>query len=181
MLRKLVIILLAGLFLIPSLSFAAKGKSLFEKYWSKAPVKVYIKGFTDESGNKVPLDIFKKEVEKAYSERKSINFDVVGKPEESDITVSGVVKKYQYLERGPFKPSIGIETTAIDAVATMTGNYIEMEVETVVTDSKTNDVLWKDGIENYIKRKMSPEEGMTRIFDKIARDTVARPFAKPKK
>ena len=111
--------------------------------------------------------------------RKSTKFEVVKTPEESDVQVATVIKKYQYMERGPIKPTPGIATTLLDCAATALENYVEMSVAILVTSTKTGDTLWKDDLNPYIKKKMSPEESISYISDKVASHFVWKCFGKP--
>lgn len=179
MVKNLVTVLL-GLSVMFCATLYAGEDSLFLQFKGKEPVKVFVKGFTNDSGKEISADLFKDEVEKAFAGRKSLSFTVVAKPEESDVQVSGTIKKFQYLEHGPLKPSPSIGTTALDIMATATENYVEMEVRLLVIDTTRGRTLWIGTVSDYIKQKMSEKESIPIIFDKIARACVARPFAKPK-
>ncbi len=149
---------------------------LFE---GKFPIKVYVSSVTNESGeSQISIDEFKKSLEDSLNNRKAIDFDTVDNPADSDIQVSAVIKKYQYLERGPFNPSPGIATTLVDAAATATSNYVEMEVLYTVTDTKSNDLLWSDDVKEYIKRIMTPDESIPLIYDKVTRTFTSQCFGR---
>lgn len=147
---------------------------LFE---GKSPVKVYIIGVKNESGQgQISADAFKKSIEDSLNNRKSTDFDIINNQAESDIQISAVIKRYQYLERGPFNPTPGIATTLIDAAATATQNYVEMVVDYTVIDTKNNQIIWTDEIDEYIKQIMTPEESIALIYAKASRTFIWKFF-----
>jgi len=147
---------------------------------TKNPVKAYIKEFTNQSGqNQIIPEEYKKSLESALLNRKAVKFEIVKSPELSDVQISGVIKKYQYLERGPMKVSTGVGTMLLDMAATATHNYVEMEVAFTIIDTKTNKSLWEDTVSAYIKKVMTPEESIPLIYDKISRNFLWKSFGKP--
>ena len=146
----------------------------------KEPVKVYIGEMANESGqSQVTPETYKKDLEQGLRNRKSLTFQIVPTAAESDIQIAAVIKQYRYLERGPLKPSIGIQTTLLDAAASATHNYAEMTVDYTVTDTKTGKALWKNTINEYLKKVMTPGESIPMISDKVTRAFIARCFGKP--
>lgn len=157
----------------------AQDDTIGHLFREKSPVKVYVSTVTDESeNNQVSIDGFKKSLEESLNNRKAIDFDTVTNPADSDIQVAAVIKKYQYLDRGPFNPNPGIATTLIDAAATATSNYVEMEVLYTVTATKNNDLLWSDDVKEYIKKVMTPEESIPLIYDKVTRTFTTQCFGR---
>lgn len=182
MIKKLVSVLCLLSFTGLSLGLAVEGTigGLFnDNVDKKIPVKVYIKEIINQSGkSQIAPEIFKKELIQSLHERRSLQFKVVDNPAESDIQMAIAIKNYQYLERGPLKPSIGVETTLLDAAATMSENYVEMAAECTVIDTKTEKVLWKNMINEYIKKTMTPEESVPLIYDVVARAFIWKCFGK---
>ena len=182
MVRKVVFVLF--LLSFASLSSILAGEepigSLFnDKINSHTPVKVCIKEVINQSGqNQIAPEAFNKALEKSLHQRRSIKFEVVNNPAESDIQMSAVIMKYQYLNRGPFKPSPGVETMLLDAAASATLNYVEMSVEYSVVDTKTDKLLWKGTISEYLKKKMTPEESVPLIYDVVTRTFIWKCFGK---
>lgn len=163
----------------PSLSLASNAE-LSSLINNKNPVKAYLKDFANQSGqSQIIPEEYKKILESALLNRKAVKFEIVKSPELSDVQISGVIKKYQYLERGPMKVSPGAGTMLLDMAATATHNYVEMEVEFTITDTKTNKALWKDTVSAYIKKVMTPEESVPLIYDKISRNFLWKSFGKP--
>ena len=156
--------------------FAQDG-AIGDLFDGKAPVKVYIIGVKNESGqSQISADTFKKSIEDSLNNRKSTDFDIVDKQAESDIQISAVIKSYQYLDRGPLKPSAGIAITLVDAAATATQNYVEMIVDYTVIDTKNNQIIWANEVGEYIKQIMTPEESIPLIYAKASRTFIWKFF-----
>ena len=182
MVKKVISVLCLASFLAASSVFAEAlpiGNLFKSQIKDKVPVKVYISDVVNtQAGSPITIDIFRAALEKSLNQRRSIKFQTVKTAAESDIQVSADVKYYQYLVRGPLKPSPGIETTLLDAAATMTENYVEMCVIYKVSDTKTNKLLWESGVNEYIKKNMTPEESIPLILDVVTRTFVWRCFGK---
>jgi hypothetical protein len=176
MIKRIIFALYAYSLLCPVQAFAEAGTigHLFE---GRSPVKAYVGAIVNESGQRqMSPDVFKKILENSLNSRKAMDFDTVASPAESDIQITASIKKYQYLERGPFKPSPGIGTMLADAAATASLNYVEMEVMYTITDTRTGKVLWTDDVNKYIKEMMTPEESIPLISDKVARAFITQCF-----
>lgn len=161
-------------------AYAAQGE-LGAKLKNQEPVKVYLGDFpckVTQSG--VTSEAYKKFLQDALVQRKSLKFSPVNNPAESLIQITGSVKSYQYLERGPLKVTPSAGMTALDAVQTATCNYAEMEADYVVTNTKTGEVLWKDTLNVYLKKVMTPAESIPLIYDKITKSFIKNCFGKPK-
>jgi hypothetical protein len=154
------------------------GNELQAMTQSKYPIKVFINEFSNESGGaqvQIAPAEFMKEVEKAFANRRSVSFAIVKTPQESDVEVSAAIKSYQYMEKDPVKPSLSF-IMALDAATSE--NYAEMVVEFTVKDTKSGNVAWKDTITSYVKRNMTPAESVPVVYDRSARDFVAKAFGK---
>lgn len=181
MIKKLrFLLIIASLFLSQSIVMAEGDGNLCRLADGKGCIKVFINDPVNESGQgQVIPDNLKKSLESALVNRKSVKFEVVKTPEESDVQVATVIKKFQYMQKGPFKPTPGIGTTLLDVAATMTENYAEIIVNFVVTKSQLGDILWKDTLNPYVKKSMSPEESVPVLSDKVASHFVWKCFGKP--
>jgi hypothetical protein len=148
---------------------------------SEEPVRVYLGDFTSASAQTgvTPAD-YKKIVEASLLARKSLKFNVVSDPAQSRIQISAVIKKYQYLEKGPLKAIPNTALMTIDAVQTATCNYAEMEVEFTVKDTKDNKILWNDTPSVYLKKVMTAGESVPLICDKVTKSFITKCFGKPK-
>ncbi|MDD5422871.1 MAG: hypothetical protein WC592_00700 [Candidatus Omnitrophota bacterium] len=146
------------------------------------PIKVFMKDFVNESGqNQLVMGELEKTVEKSLLARKAVTFHIAKTIEQSDICISCTVKKYQYLEKGPLKFSPSPQAMLLDAAASATENYVEMDAEFVIADSRTNKTLWKDTIGFYEKKVMTPAESTPIIYDHVARRFLWKSFGKPNK
>jgi hypothetical protein len=173
------------LFMMLMLSFVfsyqafAEDETIGHLFKDKPVVNVYVKEVANDPGQaRVTSEAFKAILETSLMKRKSMTFKIVNTPAESVIQISAAIKKFQYLVRGPLKPSIGIETTLLDAMATATENYVEMAADFTVLDTKSGDILWKGSVENYLKKIMNEEESIPLISDKIARQFIWMCFGK---
>jgi len=163
-----------------AVSFAANDGSLSSLVNSKRPIKVFLKDFVNESGqNQIKPEDFKAAVEKSMLNRKSVKFEIVKDPAASDVQVSAVIKKYEYLVRGPLRLTPSTGTAVLDMAATATQNFVEMYAQFIVTDTKTNNILWNDKISEYKKKIMTPGESIPIIYDKVARTFLWKSFGKP--
>jgi len=175
-----IVSIMSVLCVVGCLSVFAEGE-IGSRFAKNDVVKVYIVSITDESAQAQVLpEAFKKSVEKSLANRRSMTFQVVGTPDESHVQVRGVIKNFAYMEKGPMKLSPSVGTLALDAMATATENYVEMAAEFTVVDTKTGQELWRGVVSDYIKQKMTPEESVPLIHDKISRGFVAKCFGKPK-
>jgi hypothetical protein len=121
---------------------------------------------------------FKKAFEQALLNRKSVIFAIAKTPAESDVQISGVIKKYIYSEKDPIKPSASAATLILDAATTE--NFVEMEADFKVVDTKSGDTVWEDKVSTYIKKMMTPGESVPLIYEKLSRNFLAKSFGKPK-
>lgn len=152
-----------------------------DKYKDRQPVKVYIGGFTNETGkNQITEQAFKKALGTSLENRKSMSFDVVKTPDDSILQVSGVIMKYQYMHRGPFKVNPSVGGLLLETAATASHNYVEMMVKYTVTDTKSGKVVWERTLSDYVKKNMTPDQSIPIIYDKITRDFLSKCFGKPK-
>lgn len=150
-----------------------------DKIKDRIPVKVYIKDVVNQSGQgQLAPETFRNILGQSLLKRRSIKFDVVNSPAESDIQVSAIIKSYKYMERGPLKPSLSIGVMFADAAATASQNYVEMETEYSVIDTKSGKMLWDNTISEYLKKKMTPEESIPMICDAVTRAFVWKCFGK---
>ena len=80
-------------------AFASDG-AIGHLYEGKSPVKVYIIGVKNESGqSQLSADVYRKNIEDSLNNRKSTDFDIVANQADSDIQVSAVIKDYKYKRR----------------------------------------------------------------------------------
>jgi len=176
--KRLVIGIAAVLFYQTAV-LAAPSADLAYLVNNKDTIKVYLDGFTNESGqDHVQADAFKKAVEKAIVNRKAVKFEIASAPEASDVRISCVIRKYLYSKNDPVTSCGGPLLLALDAATTE--NYVEMTADFTVTDSRTGAILWKDSVKSFLKDKMTPEESVPLVYEKLSRDFLWRSFGKKK-
>jgi hypothetical protein len=177
--RKIAVLTVAVVSLIMTSYCIAEEASLMGLFKDKQPIKVFLKDFANESGkNQIIAEDFRKSVENAMLSRKSIKFEVVNDAGSSDIQVSAIIKKYQYLDKGPMKPTLAPGGFFIEMAATAAHNYAEMTVEYTVIDTKTSNVLWKDTLTPYVKKTMTPDESVPMVYKTAAKNFLWRAFGK---
>jgi hypothetical protein len=153
--------------------------ALSSYFRNKDVIKVYVKDISNSSGQAlITAEDFKAILEASLLKRKAMTFKMVSTAADSDIQISATIEKFQYLARGPLKPTVGFGTGLLDAAASATMNYAEMAVNFTVLSTKTGNVLWKDGVEGYLKKLMTAEESVPMISDKIARQFIWQCFGK---
>jgi len=150
-------------------------------YKNTSPIKVYLGEFKNTSGqDAVTPEMLKKEIEKSLLNRRSVRFSVVTNPAESDVQVTGEIKIFKYLEKGPLKITPSAGGIVLDAAVTMVTNYVELEVAFDVIDTKSGASVWKDVNNLYDKKILKREESIPHICDKMARHFVSECFGKGK-
>ncbi|MCM8791052.1 MAG: hypothetical protein NC938_05055 [Candidatus Omnitrophica bacterium] len=176
--NKLACLFVLGLLTIISCGFSIIcGAAELEQMSNKQPIKVYLASFSNESGEKdLKVDELKQEVEKAFANRKSVRFEIVKSPAESDVQVFGIIKKFQYLTKDPVRPAISVALMALDAA--ITENFVEMDVQFTIINTKTGALIWKDNVVRFLKRSMTRAQSIPLIYDKIARAFVSKSFGK---
>lgn len=172
------VLVMAGCIFCQSFAMADGDLSLYTN--SGRPIKVFIGNFTNESGkDKIKGEEFKGVFEDVTLNRKSVKFVIVNDPSDSELTISGVIKQFQYLDKGPMKLTPSAWGMALDAAASATQNYVEMEVDFTVAKTKTGEVMWKGPIYDYKKKIMTHEESIPIAYNEVARLFFERSFGKP--
>ncbi|MCX5679984.1 MAG: hypothetical protein NTZ95_04935 [Candidatus Omnitrophica bacterium] len=150
------------------------------RYLAKGnPIKVYIPGVTNDSGQaQIIADDFKKVLESSIRNRRSVKFEIASDPLASDFQIAAVIKKYSYSKTDPINSFAGPSALALDALTTE--NYAEMGVDFTITSTGSGKIVWKDNVFDYIERTMTPAESVPMVYDKIARKFLWKSFGKGK-
>ena len=180
MIKKLCFFVGIASLLFSQLTAIAEEGDLHRLADNKGYIKVFVDNPVNRSGQGFIAESLKKALESAFANRRSVKFELVKTPGESDVQITAVIKKFMYMEKGPLKPTPGIGTTLLDAAATMTENYAEILVDVAVIQFGTGEILWKDTLNPYLKQKMEPEESIPLISDRVATNFVAKCFGKSK-
>lgn len=182
MVKKLFVSLITAILLFAYGTASAEEGQLWRLADDKGCIKVFIAQPVNESDQAQILpDSLKKAIETTLLNRKSTKFVITTDPKDSDIQVSSIIKQFKYLDKGPFKPTPGIGTTLLDAAASMTANYVEMTTLFTVTRTSSGEILWQDTLNPYIKQRMTPQESISVIAEKMARHFLWKCFGKPAK
>lgn len=179
MVKKLVFSIALASFFFAQCAAEAVEEELARLANKGSPIKVFVKGFVNDSGQSqvLPQD-FKKSFEAALLNRKSVSFELAESPETSDIQIEGVIKKYLYSKNDPITCYAGTPGVILDAVTTE--NYAEMSADFTVTDTKTGKILWNKPITNHVKQRMTAEKSIPLIYDKLSRTFLWKAFGKPR-
>ena len=176
---KICIALVAASLLFGQSIALAEGGTLWKLANKTGVIKVFVNQPVNESGQGLIADGLKKAIESGLLNRKSTKFEIAKTPADSDVEINVLIKKFMYMEKGPLKPTPGLGTTLLDAAATMTENYAEITADFIVKEVKTGNILWKDMLNPYLKKKMQPEDSIPLISDKVASHFVWKCFGKP--
>ena len=143
------------------------------------PVKIYISGVTNESGqNEIVADDFKKVLESSIKNRRSVRFEIVSDPASSDFQIVAAIKKYSYSKTDPINSVAGPSALLLDAVTTE--NYAEIGIDFTVTSTASGKVVWKENVFDYVEHMMTPAESIPMVYDKAARRFLWKAFGKGK-
>jgi len=143
------------------------------------PIKIYISGVTNESGqDQVSADEFKKVLESSIRNRRSVKFEIVSDPSSSNFQIAAVIKKYAYSKTDPINSVAGPSALLLDAATTE--NYAELGVDFTVTSTGNGKIVWNDNVFDYVEHMMTPAESMPMVYDKTARRFLWKAFGKGK-
>lgn len=143
------------------------------------PVKIYISGVTNESGqSQINPEDFKKALESSLKNRRSVKFEIVSDPASSDFQIAAVIKKYSYSKTDPINSVAGPSALLLDAATTE--NYADLDVDFTVTSTKDKNIVWKDNVSDYVEHTMTPDESIPMVYDKVGRRFLWKAFGKGK-
>ncbi|MEI6862909.1 MAG: hypothetical protein WCK38_00705 [Candidatus Omnitrophota bacterium] len=143
------------------------------------PVKIYISGVTNESGqDQVSADAFKKVLESSIRNRRSVKFEIVNDPASSNFQITAAIKKYSYSKTDPINSVAGPSALLLDAATTE--NYAELGVDFIVTSTGNGNIVWKGNVFDYVEHMMTPGESVPMVYDKTARRFLWQAFGKGK-
>lgn len=180
MMKKWFAMALCGFVLMVNSLAYCRDVSPSELVNKKKPLVVKLMTFEDASGQPdIKILEFKKAVETAMAKRGGGSlFTVTDRPDISDILVYATIKKFEYSEKDPIT-SFGSPTMLLLDAAT-SENYVTMDVEFTVIDTKTNKIIWKNKVTDFKKKMMSRQDSIPIIYDKVARTFLWKCFGRPK-
>lgn len=164
--------------LIASPVLAAEKNPLYEKLSRGKEVKIHVAVPTDSGASKLDPEAFRKAVEDALRNRKSIRFAPVASEAEAQYVVETDIKGFTYSETDPVDMLAGVGMAAMDAAkqdkfaavdALMTVRQVSGAVE------------WKDTVHASLTQEtMSEPEARERIPARAAEVFVRGAFGKTK-
>lgn len=165
--------------LVSGLAYAAQEGDLSYLARNGKVVKLYIKNISkDCESDLVSAEGFRKILEDSIRNRKSVKFEIVNSSGSSDMQMEGSIKKYLYSETDPITSYAGAGGLLLDAATVE--NYGEMTVDFTVIETKTGKVIWQKSIMAFKKGKMTPQESVPLVYDKVSRAFLSKSFGKPK-
>ena len=176
--KRLIVLAVSALFILISSVSNAGSIDVSRILKNKDSISVHVSGFADDTGGtRISANDFKQSFEAALLKRKSIKFEIAKNHEASDIEISGTIKKYQYLASDPVTTFASPTGLLLDAMTTE--NYVTMETEFQVVETRTRQTIWKDRVSAFLKRKMTKDESVPLIYDKLSRTFLWKCFGKP--
>ncbi len=145
-----------------------KSKNLYEMLNAKEEVKVYIADITNSSGdNKADLVSLKNILENDLITRMTITFKVVPNKEKADITIGCDITEFIWKEDDPVDMLVGAAGVIMDAM--VKDNYSRIQAIFTVTNSKGKR-MWSKALKATItKKKISSEESMKLLNERIVK------------
>ncbi len=155
-----------------------QSESLYPLFNKKSLVRVVVALPTDVSEQKAVSGVeFKKELENALAARKSIRFQAVQAPDEADLTIDSKITEYYWTDHDPVDMLMGVGATAMDAARVE--NYARLQAIFVVTDVRTQRVIWTDKLMATMTGSgLTKEDGPVRISQEMAQVFIRTCFGK---
>ncbi len=161
-------------------SWAETG-DLYERYSKSSEVKVHVSTpkETDPKGV-IDTEAFKKALEKALVERKSIHFKVVEKASEATLSIEVDIQGFYFSEHDPVDMLMGVGMAAMDAAKQ--DHFARLEGVYRVLDAKDGRVLWKEAlIASLTDEKMTEAESKIKILDRASDVFIKTAFGRKKR
>jgi hypothetical protein len=170
--------LLLSAFLALSASFAAaEPNPLYEELSRAKEVKVAVKLPTDSGATNLNFESFKKAVETALQERKSIHFTTVMSEAEAKLVVETDMKGFTFSLTDPLDMLAGAAMAAMDAAKVE--HFASAEVRFIVREGEKvrYDQILRASITDPA---FTEEEARERILERAAEQFVQKAFGKKK-
>ena len=125
----------------------------------KEPIRVFVGDFVNKSGlQQISAEDFVKSLKENLVTRRAVKFEVVGSLDESDIEISGEILKYHFLKEDPLAKVDKSGARTLDS--STTANYVDMEGDFLVVETRTGKVLWKSAVSTFLKKDVTAEESI---------------------
>jgi len=153
--------------------------NLYEELSSKDEVKVYISKILDSAHAGTADEVsLKQKLEEALTARKTINFKIVSSPGEADFKLDCDIKEFVWMEEDPIDDVHGIGPAILDVAIKQ--NYVRMQIDFAVTDTKTNKEVWQRLLKTTItKPDMDAAASIPLANEGIVKIFIRECFNKP--
>lgn len=158
--------------------YCLRRRSLYERFRRSPEVKVYVAAINNLSGsNRVNTEGLEDELKYALDNRKSINFRVVKKREDSDIIINCEVADFYWLSEDPIDFIMGTYGIVYDVLTSE--NYAYQEAVFTVTDTKRSRRLWKKVMKiDFTRSDMTEEQSIPLINKKTVKIFIRDCFSR---
>ena len=151
--------------------------SLYQELTHTKDVSVFVEPPTDPSQTKLDTESFRKQIERALHERKSIHFVPAASGADSRLVVQAEIKGFTFSETDPVDMLVGAAAIALDAAKVE--HFASIEADFTVREAGR--VRWSDRVRATITdEKMTEPESRTRILERAAHVFVTQAFRKKK-
>lgn len=158
--------------------WAAEKNPLYEQLSRQKEVRVYVAAPVDGGATNLDPEAFRKAVEEALKNRKSIRFAPVASEAEAQYVVETNIKGFMFSLTDPVDMLAGVGMAAMDAAKV--DHFASVDAEMTVREAK-GPVSWKDTIHASITDEtMTEEQARERIPARCAELFVRGAFGKNK-
>ena len=157
---------------------ASESNPLYEQLSRAKEVKVYVAVPTDPSGTKLDTEAFRKAIEQALRDRKSIHFAPVASESEAILVVDSELKGFGFSLTDPVDMLAGVGMAAMDAAKVE--HFASVDAKMTVREP-SGAVKWTDTIHASITDPAITEtESREKILPRAAEYFVRTAFGKRK-
>jgi len=158
--------------------WAAEKNPLYEQLSRQREVKICVAPPVDNGATNLDPEVFRKAVEEALKNRKSIHFTVVASEAEAQFVVETGIKGFVFSLTDPVDMLAGVGMAAMDAAKI--DHFASIDAEMAVREA-SGPVRWKDTIHaSLTEETMSEAEARERIPARCAEVFVRTAFGKNK-
>jgi len=158
---------------------AQKANNLYNFALSAKKVSVYIGEFkSSNEAREIDADEIAAALKRRLEARKTINFNIVNRPEDADLSITGRLTKFMYRENDPIDIFIPVGLV-IDIFTDK--NYARLEYEIEVFDLKKKRNVWKKRLRaTATEFDMPREDAVSLLTDRAAYVFIKECFGRPK-
>lgn len=165
---------------IYSIVTAKKAKNLYNFAMSSKKVNIHIGEFRgSDKAKDISVEDMIEALKLRLKNRKAINFNIVEKIDDADLSISGKIFKFIYLKKDPidiYFPPVGL---VVDALTDK--SYARLEYEIRVLNTKKKKEVWKRYFKATVTEfDMREEDSIPLIIDRAAYVFIKECFGRPK-